>query len=273
MLTIGLFAQVGQVTVQTLRHYDRLGLLKPSQVDRFTNYRYYTLDQLPRLYRILALKELGLSLEQIGKILDDDISTEQLRGMLKLRRAELAETIADASNQLARVEAHIRQIEEEGKMPEGHVIIKSVEPLLVAGKRIQIPKHSGGRLPELNDAFMQAANYVAQHNAFESKPGVAVWFTPPDQQVDLDIEAAIPIKQSLPNADGVVIHELSAARVASLMYQGAFDNYLDSYRVILGWIDRNGYTITGPFREVYYKFDWNDLQNITVEIQFPVTKE
>src|SRR5262245_4961448 len=107
MLTIGLFAQAGQVTVQTLRHYDRLGLLKPGQVDRFTNYRYYTLDQLPRLYRILALKELGLSLEQIGKILDDDISTEQLRGMLKLRRAELAETIEDASNQLTRVEAHI----------------------------------------------------------------------------------------------------------------------------------------------------------------------
>ena len=64
-----------------------------------------------------------------------------------------------------------------------------------------------------------------------------------------------------------------AARVASLMYQGTFDNYLDSYRVILGWIDRNGYTIAGPFREVYYKFDWNDLNNITVEIQFPVTKD
>ncbi|RIK34112.1 MAG: hypothetical protein DCC52_01570 [Chloroflexi bacterium] len=93
---------------------------------------------------------------------------------MKLRRAELAETIADASNQLARVEAHIRQIEEEGKMPEGDVIIKNVEPMLVAGKRIVIPKHSGGVLPELNDAFMQAAGYVAQHNAFDSKPDVAV---------------------------------------------------------------------------------------------------
>jgi DNA-binding transcriptional MerR regulator len=68
MLKIGEFAWLGQVTVETLRHYDRLGLLKPARLDRFTDYRYYALDQLPRLNRILALKGLGLTLEQIARI-------------------------------------------------------------------------------------------------------------------------------------------------------------------------------------------------------------
>lgn len=226
MLTIGLFAQVGQVTVQTLRHYDKLGLLKPGQVDRFTNYRYYTLEQLPRLYRILALKELGLSLEQIVSVLDDGITLEQMRGMLKLRRAELNETLSEMMAQLERVEAQIRHIEQEGEMPEGDVIIKQVEPILVAGRRIVIPKHSGGQLPELNDAFMEVGGYVSQHNAFGDKPGIAVWHTPPDQQNDLDIEATIPIKQTLTGNGNVTVYQLPAAQMAAMMYNGAFSQYL-----------------------------------------------
>jgi hypothetical protein len=58
MLTIGEFAWLSQVTVETLRHYDRVGLLKPVHLDPFTGYRHYALDQLPRLNHILALKDL-----------------------------------------------------------------------------------------------------------------------------------------------------------------------------------------------------------------------
>jgi DNA-binding transcriptional MerR regulator len=62
MFKIGEFSKFSQVTVKTLRYYDQIGLLKPAEVDRFTGYRYYSVDQLPRLNRILALKDLGLSL-------------------------------------------------------------------------------------------------------------------------------------------------------------------------------------------------------------------
>jgi DNA-binding transcriptional MerR regulator len=60
-------------------------LLKPAQVDRFTGYRYYSATQLQRLNRILALKELGFSLEEVGHILQDEYTDEQLRGMLKMQ--------------------------------------------------------------------------------------------------------------------------------------------------------------------------------------------
>ena len=59
MLKIGDFSRICQVTIKTLRHYDRLDLLKPAEVDRFTGHRYYTLAQVSRLNRILALKEYG----------------------------------------------------------------------------------------------------------------------------------------------------------------------------------------------------------------------
>ena len=69
-----------------LRHYDQLGLLRPSQTDRLTNYRYYSAEQLPRLNRILALQDLGFTLEQIAGVLDADLPADELRGMLRLKR-------------------------------------------------------------------------------------------------------------------------------------------------------------------------------------------
>ena len=82
MLKIGEFAWLGQVTVETLRHYDRLGLLKPEQLDPFTGYRYYALEQLPRLNRILALKDLGLSLEEITRMLARPVKPDEIRSIL-----------------------------------------------------------------------------------------------------------------------------------------------------------------------------------------------
>ncbi|MFN2134954.1 MAG: MerR family transcriptional regulator, partial [Candidatus Promineifilaceae bacterium] len=88
MLKISEFAQLSAVTVKTLHHYDNIGLLQPASVDPFSNYRYYTIDQLPRIHRIMALRELGLSLEQIAIMLSDNVTTNEIRGMLALRRAE-----------------------------------------------------------------------------------------------------------------------------------------------------------------------------------------
>src|SRR5437763_15527085 len=80
-LKIGEFARLGMVAVSALRYYDEVGLLKPAGVDRWTGYRYYTPEQLPALYRILALKDLGLSLEQIRVLLGETLPAAQIRGM------------------------------------------------------------------------------------------------------------------------------------------------------------------------------------------------
>src|SRR5262245_51996832 len=107
MLKIGEFSRLSQVTVKALRHYDDIGLLKPSQIDPFTSYRYYTLDQLSRLHRIMVLKELGLSLEQIVQIMTTDLSVDQLKGMLALKQAEMQQRVDDELAQLGRVKFHI----------------------------------------------------------------------------------------------------------------------------------------------------------------------
>jgi DNA-binding transcriptional MerR regulator len=93
MYKIGEFAQIAQVSGRLLRYYDSIGLLSPKRIDPATGYRHYTAQQLGDLNRILALKELGLSLDQVARFLKDGVSAEEIRGMLALRKAELERSL------------------------------------------------------------------------------------------------------------------------------------------------------------------------------------
>jgi len=129
MLKIGEFSRLSQVTIKTLHHYDELGLIKPAHIDPHTNYRFYTVGQLSLIHRIMALKELGLSLEQIGLILEKELPTEQIRGMLRLKQAEIEQELREEQRQLAMVEFRLRMIEAEINFPELDVVMKRLEPM------------------------------------------------------------------------------------------------------------------------------------------------
>ena len=65
LFTIGNFARLGQVSIDTLRHYAQMGLLEPAYIERTNGYRYYQLAQLVPLERIRELRLLGFSLAEI----------------------------------------------------------------------------------------------------------------------------------------------------------------------------------------------------------------
>jgi len=129
MLKIGEFSRLSQVTIKTLHHYDELGLIKPVHIDPVTNYRFYEVEQLPRIHRIMALKEMGLSLEQIGLMLEKELPTEEIRGMLHFKQAEIQQEMREAHRQLSMVEFRLRMIEAEINFPELDVVMKRLEPM------------------------------------------------------------------------------------------------------------------------------------------------
>src|SRR4029078_9552569 len=116
MFTIADFASFGRVSVRMLRHYDAIGLLTPAVVDAQSGYRFYHADQLGRLNRIIALKELGFTLKQVQSIIDDKVDVAELQGMLRLRRAELRERVATDEARLTGIATRLRMIEKEGHM-------------------------------------------------------------------------------------------------------------------------------------------------------------
>ena len=128
MLNIGEFARLGQVSPRMLRHYDELGLLPPERVDPDSGYRFYSVHQLGRLHRIVALRDIGFSLEQIGQMLTQDISVDELRGMLRLRQAQIEQAVGEERDRLRRVEAHLRALEWRDIVELQDVVIKQTEP-------------------------------------------------------------------------------------------------------------------------------------------------
>src|SRR5215207_4043490 len=158
LFKIGDFSRLTRVPITTLHHYDEIGLFKPLRSDPFTGYRYYSFDQLPRLNRILALRGLGFSLEQVGRMMGSDdalaLSADELRAMLKLRQAELQQQVEETLEKLAQVEIRLAQIEREGLMAEVEVLFKQVKPQMIVGAREVVPQAEmmRERCIALNDA-------------------------------------------------------------------------------------------------------------------------
>lgn len=100
MLKIGEFSKLSRISVRMLRYYDKIGLLKPSEIDRFTDYRYYREDQLPTACRITALKDMGFSLADIKSILTVYDDREHLEQFFCNRQKELETLLEDTAHKL-----------------------------------------------------------------------------------------------------------------------------------------------------------------------------
>src|ERR1700712_752737 len=188
MIKIGEFSKLVQVPVATLRYYDQVGLLKPIEVDRFTSDRYYSVSQLPRLHRILALKGLGFSLEQIAAVLDEGLTPEQMRGMLRLRQAQISQLLAEAQGQLVDVEVRLQQIEREERLSTYDVMLKRVEPLLVASVRAILPEHSavGALFGEVYEALGAHVHEALHPRPEDGGQTLVLWYDSEFREHDVD---------------------------------------------------------------------------------------
>ncbi|MFI5698691.1 MerR family transcriptional regulator [Streptomyces xanthochromogenes] len=272
MFTIGDFARHGRVSVRMLRHYDATGLLRPAHVDPATGYRHYTAHQLARLNRVIALKELGFTLQQVQKILDELVSTEELRGMLRLRRAELEATVAAAAGRLVQVEARLRSIESEGHMPTNDVVIKSIPAMRVAELTATAasfePEAVGPVIGPLYDELfrrLDAAGIAA------AGPGVAHYEDAPEGDGRVIVHAAVQVAAPLQEDGAFRVFDLPPVdRAATIVHRGSMDTVLPAAQALARWIDGNGYRATGLPREVNLECP-DDRDDWVTELQAPVT--
>lgn len=277
MFKIGEFSRLTRVPMKTLRYYDQIGLFKPGQVDRFTGYRYYTYDQLPRLNRILVLKGLGFSLEDIRQLVDGDLDASELRGMLRLRRAQLQRQAEETLEKMQQIEIRLRQIEQEGNMPQIDVLLKQVEPLTIAGARevVPSPAQMRERCMALND---EVCELIKTSGLKTDGVSFALYYSG-GETIDVEMAYVVDVEQpaTLPKPSGKAsVHVLPAAQVAYVVYQGSYDDFGavgQLHGALHKWIDENGYQLSGPSREWYLRppSGPNDPQGV-MEIQYVVEK-
>jgi DNA-binding transcriptional MerR regulator len=276
MFKIGDFSKLSRVSVKTLRYYDELGLLKPAHVDHFTGYRYYSADQLPQLNRILALKDLGFSLEQTMRLLKGALAPAQIREILRMKQAELHQRVQDEQSRLVRVEARLRLIEQEDTMPEYDVVLKRIEAKPVASARKVAPTFG-----ELHQFAREVHSALEQHGLTPIAPSLNIYHHMGLLDRDMEIEVAAPmdaassIDIALPSGERITPQVLPAVHVmACLTQQVTDDTITEAYNAMGMWIQSNGYRIVGPSREICQPLDQGDKTGaFLIEIQFPVELE
>lgn len=250
MFKIGDFSRLTRVSVKMLRHYDELGLLKPAQVDPLTNYRYYSADQLPQLNRIIALKDLGFSLEQIGKLLAENLPSDEIRGMLKLRFAEVEQQLNVEKARLAQVAARLQYIEQEDRSPLYDVVVRQIPSQLMASIR----QHVLDPETAITHLFDEVEAYVTNYDARAFSSPLTIYHDLEYQEENVDVEVAVPLTRPIPGTDRVSVRNIPSATMACVVYAGSYEKSAEVLHTLLVWIQTHHYTIAGPMREVYLRF-------------------
>lgn len=271
MFTIGDFARHGRVSVRMLRHYDATGLLRPARTDPASGYRFYEVGQLARLNRILALKDLGFTLEQVRVMLDEQVSAEQLRGMLRLRYAELQSQIAADTSRLARVGARLRVIEMEGAMPADDIQVKPIAAVRVAELTATAASLEPVSItPVIRPLYQELGDRIARAGLAPAGPAIAWYEDAPDGE-GVIVHATLPVNADPGSGGGFGIRDLPAiSQAATIVHSGAMANVMATIQTLARWIDANGYRSAGYPRELYLECT-DDEDKWVTELQEPIS--
>jgi len=274
MFSTGEFSRIARVSKRMLQYYDEIGLLKPAHTDPQTGYRYYSAQQLPRLNRILALKELGLTLDQIHRMVDGDVSDDEIHGMLLMQKAELEKQLQDDLSRFRRIEARLHRRQNAQPIPD--VVIKSVpETPILSTLHTCITPSEG--LEFINFLTTALPSQVQKRHLGHF---IALLRADGFKQEMIDIEfgfiATGKIPETVVLADDVeltVKHLPAVDQMATIAYVGSpRDSHL-GYGALGEWIEQNDYQITGEAREIFVEINTHaDEPEAVMEIQIPIEK-
>ncbi|WP_117215199.1 MerR family transcriptional regulator [Allorhizocola rhizosphaerae] len=273
MFTIGEFASLSRVSIRMLRHYDAIGLLRPASIDSSSGYRLYRADQLRRLNRIVALKDLGFTLQQVQQIIDDKVDVTELRGMLRLRRAQLEVQMAADAARLTGVEARLRMIEREGFMSTEEVVLKQIAPIRVATLTATAAGYGPEQIgPVIQPLYGQLCErMLAAGLTLDGGPAVA-YYEPADGE-SVIVHAGRPTTADASAAKDFAIVDLPMVpTAATIIHRGSMDDVMQSEHILARWIEDNGYKPVGLHREVYLDYHPDKVDEGITELQIAVVR-
>ena len=278
MFKIGDFSQLGRVTVRTLRHYDELGLLKPAKIDDESLYRFYSVEQLPKLNRIVALKDLGFSLGEIQQLVKEDVSADELRAMLEQKQREVSVKLAQEQRRLKQIGTRLQMIEHENEVPHYDVTLKRIPAMTVFSKRHFVPHTS--QMSEYCVRFYEELFTVlnAQHLTPVGSE-FTLYHMREYTEENVDIEVAVALESAdyerleLPNDTFSVRKLPKHSNVASVLHHGYYHELGRAAKALTLWVGMNSYESDGAAREVHLSGPVTQTgkdRPVVVELQVPV---
>jgi DNA-binding transcriptional MerR regulator len=261
VVLISEFARLGQVSVRMLRHYDAIGLLSPDRCEPGTGYRVYSPDQLHVLNRIIAFRDLGFDLRQIAALVAADLDIGELRGMLRLRQADLEGQARAVDMRLAAVSARLQMIEKENTVPKDYVL-KTVPALRLAALTATVDPSELGE--HIEPMFIRAAAALGHTSGALDTPIATYEETEEGMAIVVGYASSGPVPATLETVD------LPATQAVCGVHLGPVNTIQASWQDLHRWIVDNGLSFSGPCREYYVRAESEDQSDWVTELQQPV---
>lgn len=274
MFRIGEFSKLSGLTIDTLYHYEKMNILLPQNIDRYTGYRYYEANQLLIVNKILALKDSDLTLEEISEILKRDLSVSYFVDLLEKKAAHLEEGLNKEFNRLERLRTNIFLIKNGGIPIMNEITIKKVEPILVASIRISFPCNEFDSRLEI--MWKEVNEYIVSKGGKCTIPCMMLYHTgwwDMDDTKTLDVEVVEPITRRIEKNEKHLVYELpKVEKMVCIVHKGPLTTIGKTNDTLFDWIRENGYIKKGPVREIYHKGEWEtkDPNEFITELQVPI---
>lgn len=264
MLRIGEFSTMSKVTIKTLRYYEKEGILTPSFVDEENGYRFYETKQLLTVSKIVSLRQIGMSIDNIKTIL----AGGDMQKLLTYRKQELEAQLALSYDQLQRIDYIL-----EGKNMDYEVVIKELPEYVVYYKEGRIDDF-GALQSFILDSAKECYATNPDIKCIEPDYCFVSYLDGEYRPNNMHILYAQAVTKAGVENDTIKFKKLTAVQGASVYHKGSYDALPDAYGYITNWIEENGYEITEPVRECYIDGVWNkeDINDWLTEIQIPIKK-
>lgn len=260
---IGMFANMNRVTIKTLRYYDEQKLLIPVYVDEENGYRYYAAGQMAQLNRIIALKNMGFSIDDIRKIIDG----AEEKSFLLEKKQEILKELAVLTEKLSQVESYLAR---ESMNLSAPVLIKEIPEAIVCTMKHRIKSYDAlfelmpqmGAQMEMLDCKCAQPAYCLTH-----------YLESGYKEEDILVEICEAVTEKKQDSGDIVFKVLPKVPMAAcIFHKGSYDTLHKSYAILLQYIEENGYAICGNIRESYIDGVWNKEteKEWLTEIQIPV---
>ena len=270
MLKIGEFSKLSRVSVRMLRHYDDIGLLHPAEIDRFTDYRYYSEAQLPTVCRITALKDMGFRLADICRMLDFYDDRRRVDECLAAQQVALETQAEDVARKLQLLDSARKRLRKEDTMAY-NVTVKTLPQRYAACVRMTIPCYEA----EGTVWSILCAETAHMHLIPDDPCYCSVTFLDAEyKEHDVEVEAQKAVKGQYPDTEHVKFRTLPAVTYASCTYKGSYAHIGEVNAAVAAWIEANGYHYAGPMFNIYHvsPHETQNPDEFITEVCYPVTK-
>jgi DNA-binding transcriptional MerR regulator/effector-binding domain-containing protein len=266
-LTIGDFSRMTHLSVKALRHYHEIGLLEPVAVDPASGYRLYDVDQVPTAQVIRRLRDLGMTLDVVKRVLqapDLDTRNRAIVEHLQSMEAELEQTKDNV--------ASLRRLLESPKTPDVSVEFRSLPQSSSVAIKDRVTVEGLGAW--WAGAFEELHRVAARNRLTRSGPDGALypseWF---EDEVG-DVIAFMPVEQHADvRASGPVrSYTVPAAELAVLLHSGPLSDLDQTFAALGRFVLERAIGVEGPIREYYLvtTFDTPDEQRLRTEVAWPI---